>query len=276
MKTIKGITSLIVLAAIVMYLRNLISRDAIIQIYFSSSTIDFFDRYIYMKNLNEKMRTFSIFKIIRILSLITIILIFKTSIFWYLIVTSFLIEFIWATYFFIKTGKKAFDKYDDLRSAIKYTNEDFKRFLWKISDRFKTLAGLKNSVYVPYGWELIENQNTELKELDLSKIKLVNVSQDDLLDPRALNASWLDEFLRNQHLIPKEWKEIEKIYFPMTIYKSEYEQRVIRCLEFKKDRKKWYWGNMLSNYDGRLDGLIGHLTNQNFDSSKFEYTIAIT
>jgi hypothetical protein len=125
---------------------------------------------------------------------------------------------------------------------------------------FEQLVDLDAGPSVPVGWKVQEHQKGSQFEWNPTKVKLHlspdqergNVIEGDKLREElkgqsVYNANLLDYLLKNQHLIPEEWKG-KYIFFWGTIYRDSKKNLCVRCLCWHRGAWRWHYGWLASDF----------------------------
>jgi len=154
-----------------------------------------------------------------------------------------------------------------LRREGSWTNEEIKMlcerkgFLTQVREALLGRAEIKQVEYlvdldadpfVPADWTVVEHRKGGQFKYDSAKVGLylskgqqngkVIVGNDlrkELKNQPVYNANMLDFYLKNQHLIPKEWKG-KLVFFWGTIYRHSVGGLCVRYLYWDGGRWGWY------------------------------------
>ncbi|MFA5359025.1 MAG: hypothetical protein WC310_04390 [Patescibacteria group bacterium] len=117
--------------------------------------------------------------------------------------------------------------------------------------KVKHIVDLDIDPFVPDYWEVVEHIKGGQFTFDPTKVVLYldevqkeagvivgNQLREKIKDRSAYNANLLDFYLKNPHLIPKEWKG-KTVFFWGTIYRDSDGDLCVRFLKWRG--YKWHW-----------------------------------
>jgi hypothetical protein len=124
------------------------------------------------------------------------------------------------------------------------------------------VVNLDAKPFVPEGWQVEDHQKRGQFDWNPSDVKLHlspkqqgsggiegNKLREELIGKGPFNANLLDYLLKNQDLIPEQWKS-KFVYFWGTVYRDSGNNPCVRCLYWHRGEWRWHYGWLASHFVG--------------------------